>query len=75
MTTELMIALLQSRYTISDYAWISLATLPSGLSCSCNVVSKRYAPNKNQAIHRMISCQTICQMELVLRHLTIRMYQ
>ena len=30
-------------------------------SCSCNVVSKHYAPDKNQAIHRMISYRLINQ--------------
>ena len=34
------------------------------LLCTCNVVSNRDAPVKNQGIHRIISCQPMYQTDL-----------
>ena len=69
ITTSILIALSRSRLRMRP---VISATLPNWLSCSCNVVSKHYAPDKNQAIHRMISCHTVPQTKLKLRHLTTR---
>jgi len=56
IATSILIALSRSRLTMRP---VISATLPNWLSCSCNVVSKHYAPDKNQAIRRMISCHTL----------------
>jgi len=56
ITTSILIAVLQSRHRMRP---VISATLPNWLLCSCNVVSKRYAPDENQAIRRMISCHTL----------------
>jgi len=58
MTTSILIAFSRPRLRMRP---VRSATLPNWLSCSCNVVSKHYAPDKNQAIHRMISCHTVPQ--------------
>jgi len=68
MTPTIMIALSQLHHTISVLAWWLSATHPSTWSCSCNVVSKHHSANNNEAINRMISCQTMSRIELELRH-------
>jgi len=67
MTTMLMIALLRSRQAPGD----NKPRIPVGYRAHAGEVLKRYAPDKNQAIQCMVSCQTMCQMKLELRHLAI----
>jgi len=67
MTTELMIALSRSRCAPGDQTPRILV----GYRAHAAVVLERYAPNRNQAIQCMVSCQTVCQMKLELRHLAI----
>jgi len=57
INTGILIALSRSRLRICP---VICAMLPNWLLCSCKVVSKHYAPDKNQAIHRMILCHTLC---------------
>jgi hypothetical protein len=45
--------------------------IPVGISLHADVVLKQYAPDKNQAIYRMMSCQRMGQLKLNLRQLTI----
>jgi len=56
ITTSILIALLRSRLRMRP---VVSATLPNWSSWSCNVVSKHYAADQNQAIHRMISCHML----------------
>jgi len=49
--------------------------IPVGYQVHVDEVLKRYTPDKDQAIHRMISCQTMYPMKLELRHLAIVEYQ
>jgi len=56
ITTSIPIALSRSHLEMRP---VISATLPNWLLCSCNVVSKHYAPDKNQAIRRVISCHTL----------------
>ena len=56
VATSILIALSRSHLTMRP---VISATLPNWLSCSCNVVSKHYAPDKNLAIRRMISYHTL----------------
>ena len=71
MTTVLMIPLLWSCHAPSD----NMPPIPAGYRIHADEVLKRFAPDKNQVIHRMISCQTMCQMKLELRHLAIHAHQ
>ena len=67
MTTMLMIALSRSGHAPSD----NTPCIPLGYRAHAAEVLKQYVPDKNQAIQLMVSCQTMCQMKLELRHLTI----
>jgi len=67
MTTLLLISLSRSRHVPGD----NLPRIPVGYRAHAAEVLKRYAPDKNQAMQYMVSCQTICQMKLELRHLAI----
>jgi len=68
MTTMLMIALSRSRHAPGD----NTPRFPVGYRAHAAEVLKRYTLDKNQAIQCMVSCQTMCQMKLELRHLAIR---
>ena len=52
----LMIELSWSRHAPSD----NMPRIPVGYRVHAAEVLKRYAPDKNQAIQCMISCQTMC---------------
>jgi hypothetical protein len=67
MTTVLMIAFSRSRYAPGKIT----PRIPVGYRTHTAEVFKRYAPDKNQAIQCRVSCQTVCQMKLELRHLAI----
>jgi len=67
MTTMLMIALSWSHHAPGD----NMPCIPVSYRVHTSEVLKHYAADKNQAIQRMISCQTMCQMKLELRHLAI----
>jgi len=69
MTTVLMIALSRSCHAPND----NTPRLSIGYRAHAAEVLKRYASDKNQAIQCMVSCQTMCQMKLELRHLAIVM--
>jgi hypothetical protein len=56
---SIIMAILLMRPTITCYTSVRLLY-------SCNVVSKHYAPDKNQTIHRTISCQPTHQTHLIL---------
>jgi hypothetical protein len=49
--------------------------IPVGCHVQVDEVLRCYASEKNQAIHRVISCQTMCQMRLELRHLAMHLLQ
>jgi len=66
-----MIALSQSHHATGD----NLPHIPVRYHVHAGEVLKCYAPDKNQAIHRMISYQTMCHIKLELRHLTTRLMQ
>ena len=53
----------------------NLLHIQVGYRMHADAVLKHYAPDKNQAIHCMILCHTVCQMTLELRHLTTQVPQ
>ena len=53
----------------------NLPCIPVRYCVHVDEVCKHYAPDKNQATHRMISSAKICQMQLELSHHTIRLPQ
>jgi len=67
MATMLMIALSRSHHAPGDIT----PCLPVGYRAHAAEVLNCYAPDKNKAIQCMVSCQTMCQMKLELRHLAI----
>jgi len=71
MTIVLMVGFLRSRHVPGDI----MPRIPVAYRVHADEVLKCFAPDKNQAIHHMISCQTMCQMKLELRHLTIHLSQ
>ena len=71
MTTMLMIALPQSRHAPGD----NIPRIPVGYHVHAGKILECYAPDKNQAIHRMISCQTMCLMKLELRNHAVHVSQ
>ena len=60
MTTVLMIALSRLRHASGD----NLPRIPVGYRIHADEVLKRYSPDYDRAIHRIISCQIVCQMKL-----------
>jgi hypothetical protein len=71
MTPMLMIAFSQSHSVPSD----NMPCMPVGYHVHTGEVLKYCAPDNNQTIHRMISCQTLCQIELELRYLAMYLLQ
>jgi len=71
MATSLVIVLSQLCLAPGD----NIPRIPVGYHVHADEVLKHYAADKNQAIHCMIPCQTMCQMKLELRHLAIHLYQ
>jgi hypothetical protein len=67
ITTMLMRALSRCRHAPGDTTPCILVSYRG----HATEVLKRYAPDKNQAIQCMVSCQAMCQMKLELRHLII----
>jgi hypothetical protein len=67
VTTILIIALSWSHHAPGD----NTPLIPVGYPAHAAEVLKRYAPDKNQAIQCTLSCQTMYQMKLELRHLAI----
>jgi len=67
MTTMLIVALSQSCHVPGD----NTPCFPVGSCPHAAEVLNNHAPDKNQAIQRMVSCQTMCLMKLELRHLAI----
>jgi len=69
MTAVLMMALSQAGHAPGD----SMPHIPGGYGVHADEVLKRYTSDKIQAIHRTISCQTLCEMKLEPRHLIGKM--
>jgi len=75
MPSSLILELSRSDHAYSGSAWWYDAMYPSSLLCSGNVVWQCFAPDMNQVIQRKILCQLLCQMQLELRYLAIRLLQ
>jgi hypothetical protein len=69
ITTLLMIALSRSRHAPSD----NMPCIPVGYCVHGDEVVNQYCSDNNQAIVRMISCLTKCQIDLELRQLEMRL--
>jgi len=70
MTTMPMIAESQSQHASSD----NRPRIPLGYCIHPGEVFKWLVPEKNQAIHWMISCQSECLRKLELRYLAIHLH-
>jgi len=75
MTTLLIIVLSWYVMPFQHASNNNLPRIPIDYRVHVDEIIKPYAPDKNQAIHRMISWRTMCQLELELRHLAIRLPQ
>ena len=72
MTFVLMIGLSQWHLTTYYVPGDNLPRFLIGHCVHACEILKRYTPDQNQAMHCTISCQTMRQTELELRHLAIR---